>query len=334
MGQQGWSRWHHRLHRHLLDQPALLPAQARLLVAVSGGQDSMALLRLLLDLRHLHHWTLHLWHGDHGWHGGSGTIASELAAWCQDQDQPLIIDRAEAEEARSENAARNWRYDALLRHCRDLGCDAVTGHTASDRAETMLINLARGSDLAGLSSLPSLRPLDANQPEGPHLRRPLLLFSRPETAEACQELELPIWIDPSNASEDYSRNRVRQRVLPVLEELHPGCSQRMAATAERLSHQKQSRHELIGLALQQLGTAAGLDRSGLKRLSDTTRQMLLASWLLEHNVPALTGEQLRGLSQRIAANDGKGETNLRSGWTLSWDQTLVALKRSAAQDCM
>ena len=99
MGQQGWSRWHHRFHRHLLDQPALLPAQARLLVAVSGGQDSMALLRLLLD-RHLHHWTLHVWHGDHGWHGGSGTIASDLAAWCTDQGHTLIIDRAEAGSGR------------------------------------------------------------------------------------------------------------------------------------------------------------------------------------------------------------------------------------------
>ena len=127
---------------------------------------------------------------------------------------------------------------------------------------------------------------------------------------------------------------MRQRVLPVLEELHPGCSQRMAATAERLSHQTQSRHELIGLALQQLGTAAGLDRAGLRRLSDTTRQMLLAGWLLKHNVPTLTGEQLKQLSQRIAANDGKGETNLRSGWTLSWNQTLVALEHSAAQDCI
>ena len=62
--------------------------------------------------------------------------------------------------------------------------------------------------------------------------------------------------------------------------------------------------------------------------------MLLAGWLLKHNVPTLTGEQLKGLSQRIAANDGKGETNLRSGWTLSWNQTLVALEHSAAQDCI
>ena len=51
---------------------------------------------------------------------------------------------------------------------------------------------------------------------------------------------------------------------------------------------------------------------------------MLAGWLLKHNVPTLTGEQLKQLSQRIAANDGKGETNLRSGWTLSWNQTLVA----------
>jgi len=62
-----WSPLHLRLHRQLLQKPDLLPAGAPLLVAVSGGQDSMALLALLRDLRRLHHWSLQLWHGDHGW---------------------------------------------------------------------------------------------------------------------------------------------------------------------------------------------------------------------------------------------------------------------------
>ena len=325
MGQQGWSRWHHRFHRHLLDQPALLPAQARLLVAVSGGQDSMALLRLLLDLRRLHHWNLLVWHGDHGWHGGSGTIASELAVWCRGLGHNLIIDRALDGEATTETMARDWRNNTLLAHCKALGCDAVTGHTASDRAETVLINLARGSDLAGLGSLSELRPLQSKQPEGPQLRRPLQLFSRSDTAACCQELGLPIWLDPSNASLAYARNRIRHEVLPVLEDLHPGCSKRMAHTAGRLADQLQSRQELTDLALAQLRTGTGLDRRAVGQLSSSTRQVLLARWLEINGIPMLKADVLTQVSHRLAEGRPGGSATLRDGWTLGWKAGTITL---------
>ena len=72
-----WTSWHARLHRQLLLEPWLLPKGQPLLLAVSGGQDSMALLSLLIGLRHLPAWTLTVWHGDHGWHERSGVIALE-----------------------------------------------------------------------------------------------------------------------------------------------------------------------------------------------------------------------------------------------------------------
>ena len=73
-----WSRFHLRLHRLLLRRPQLLPQHATLLLAVSGGQDSMALVGLLRDLQRLHHWRLLLWHGDHGWRPESAQQASAL----------------------------------------------------------------------------------------------------------------------------------------------------------------------------------------------------------------------------------------------------------------
>lgn len=324
MDGQGWSRWHHRIHRQLLDQPTLLPTHSRLLLAVSGGQDSMALLRLLLDLRHLHHWSLHVWHGDHRWHADSGQIASALETWCQQQGLALVISRAEPEEAGSESTARAWRYRELLHHCRSLDCDAVTAHTASDRAETMLINLARGSDLAGLCSLPDQRAL-ATDPDGPRLRRPLLKHSRSDTATICTELQLPIWLDPSNASPIPARNRIRHSVLPVLETLHPGCSIRMAATAERLSDQERCRRELTDLALQQLGQGSDLDRQRLGALSTTTRQQLLAQWLKIRGVPTVSAAQLLELSERLRPGQPGGQACLGGGWTLSWRGGTITL---------
>ncbi|MGB1776113.1 MAG: tRNA lysidine(34) synthetase TilS [Synechococcus sp.] len=325
MDGQGWSRWHHRVHRQLLDQPTLLPAHSRLLLAVSGGQDSMALLRLLLDLRHLHHWSLQVWHGDHRWHSNSGQIASALEAWCQQHGQTLLISRADPGDASSESTARAWRYRELLHHCRRLNADAVTAHTASDRAETMLINLARGSDLAGLCSLPGQRALSTDHPNGPRLRRPLLQLSRGDTASICTELQLPIWLDPSNASPIPTRNRIRHSVLPVLETLHPGCSIRMAALAERLSDQERSRRELSDLALRQLGHGSDLDRHRLAALSTTTRQQLLAHWLKTSGVPTVSAAQLLELSGRLEAGQPGGQACLSGGWTLSWQGGRITL---------
>ena len=76
-----WLNWHHRLHRQLLQDPQWLPKGTTLVLAISGGQDSMALLGLLRDLRRQHHWSLQLWHGDHGWHPGSAQTARDLQLW-------------------------------------------------------------------------------------------------------------------------------------------------------------------------------------------------------------------------------------------------------------
>ncbi len=323
-----WSAWHHRFHQHLLDQPALLPRGGLLLLAVSGGQDSMALLQLLLDLRHLHQWDLMLWHGDHRWHDGSEQIANELQTWCTQHGLALVISQAKANEASTEDAARHWRYQNLLSYCNQLGCDAVTAHTASDRAETMLFNLSRGSDLAGLSSLPSQRALSTNQPNSPQLRRPLLLFTRNETAAICRDLKLPIWLDPSNASQAGARNRIRHSVLPVLEELHPGCSLRMAATAERLSHQTASRTELTDLALQQLRLDNGLNRRQLGCLTTTTRTMILARWLAASGVTGVSAAVLNQLSQRLSKGQPGGQACLSREWTLTWRGETIKLEPS------
>ena len=94
-------------------QPQLLPQGSSLLLAVSGGQDSMALLALLQDLAPLHGWGLNLWHGDHGWHDNSSRIAAELSSWCQQRHLSLQVDQAAPGEVPSEAKARQWRYERL-----------------------------------------------------------------------------------------------------------------------------------------------------------------------------------------------------------------------------
>nr|WP_255613657.1 tRNA lysidine(34) synthetase TilS [Synechococcus sp. MU1617] len=323
----GWTSWHDRLHRRLRQQPQLLPQGSSLLLAVSGGQDSMALLALLQDLMPLHGWELRLWHGDHRWHNGSSQIAAELGAWCQQRELLLQVDQAAPGQVPSEAKARQWRYERLAQRGREVGADVVTGHTASDRAETMLLQLARGSDLAGLAALPSIRPLS---PEGPQLRRPLLHLQRDDTLQICRDLALPIWEDPSNQSPDFARNRIRQEVLPVMEELHPGSTQRMSELAERVSHVRDSQTELSQMALEVLQTPDGLNRRGLGALSPATRRLLLAQWLQQQGLPPLPATQLDELSRRLDKGAPGGAADLAGGWQLSWKGgELVLLQREA-----
>jgi tRNA(Ile)-lysidine synthase len=321
-----WSPHHRRLHRHLLRQPDLLPPGSALLLALSGGQDSMALTALLSDLRRLHGWRLQLWHGDHGWRPESAAQADSLAAWAAAEGLELQLERADPAPL-GEAVARAWRYACLEHAAGVLGCGrVVTAHTASDRAETVLINLARGSHRLGLCSLRAQRVLGADC----LVVRPLLPFSRADTASICRDLRLPVWEDASNGEARFGRNRVRAEVLPVLEALHPGASRRIAAQAERLEQDSDATEELLGLALEQLRSPA--DRSGLSlerrplgRLAPANRRLLLQRWLRVQGGPALAGADLDRLSRRLEPERGPGEQHLAGGWRLSWDRSTLSL---------
>jgi len=317
-----WSADHLRLHRRLRQRPELLPEGATLLLALSGGQDSMALLALLRDLRRLHHWSLQLWHGDHGWRTESGAQADALAAWAQAQGVPLWRERW-GQPQPGEAAARLWRYERLAERARTLGASrVVTGHTASDRAETLLLQLARGSHRWG-SGPRALRPLV----EGIQLARPLLLFSRTDTARLCRTLQLPVWHDRSNEDPRFSRNRIRAEVLPVLEALHPGASGRLSALGERWEQEEEAELELQHLALAGLllpgdtaRDAPGLDRPGLMALATANRRRLLQLWLRQQGQPALPARQLEELLQRLEPRQGPGRLPLAGGGGLHWDR--------------
>jgi tRNA(Ile)-lysidine synthase len=342
-----WSPDHLRLHRRLLRDPTLLPSGATVLVAVSGGQDSMALLALLLDLQRLHHWPLRLWHGNHNWRPEAGEQARQLAAWAAGQGLPIRVDTW-AEPAHGEAAARAWRYGALARAGRQLGAQRVaTAHTASDRAETLLLNLARGSHRRGLASLavrrrladvgPEQSRLNSGEAGEPELARPLLEFSRADTARICTALGLPVWVDPSNQDPRFSRNRVRREVVPVLEELHPGAERRISALAQRLAEEESSRGELLELALQAVLAEQpdALRLPALLACSPAIQRDLIQHWLRHRMGEALPAGQLETLLARLkppkeANSDGSaapGEMHLIGGWRLRWHRCTLMLNQ-------
>lgn len=230
MSDAAWSSLHARLHQTLRDR-SLLPARRLLLVAVSGGQDSLCLIRLLLDLKPHWHWQLGIAHCNHRWRSDSDANAAYVKQLADDW-QLDYYGMTAAEPPNSEAAARHWRYTVLGKIAQQQGYGyIVTGHTASDRAETLLYNLMRGSGSDGLQALSWQRELLPDR----WLVRPLLNFTRAETAQICQTRGLRVWQDSTNDDLKFRRNRIRAELIPYLQtHFNPRVEFTLAQTAELL----------------------------------------------------------------------------------------------------
>ena len=218
------------VHRAVRDalRAAGLTDGARLVVAVSGGPDSLALLSALIRLAESI--GLHL-HGAHLDHGLRGAASAADAAFVQDTfarlQIPSTVRQADVSAFRKtrklspEDAARETRYAFLADVASEQGADAVAlGHTADDQAETVLMHILRGSGLRGLRGM---QPL-AGRVVGDRritLLRPLLGLSRAQTVACCKALGLSPREDESNLSREPTRNRVRLDLLPELETYNP-----------------------------------------------------------------------------------------------------------------
>ena len=237
-----WTPLHAKLHQ-VLRSRQLLTKHQRILVAVSGGQDSLCLVQLLQDLQPKWDWELAIAHCNHRWRSDADANAAyvkQLAAtWTLSYHGLAVPEHSEdtgvekgSGSMATEAGARAWRYQVLTDTAMTHGYSAiVTGHTASDRAETLLYNLMRGSGADGLQALTWQRDLHPNV----NLVRPLLFMTRAETGQFCQDANLQPWFDTTNNDWRYARNRIRQDLLPYLQEhFNPSVEQTLAQTAEIL----------------------------------------------------------------------------------------------------
>ena len=215
--------------RNFIHQNALLRDEDRLLVCVSGGADSVALLRVLLSLGYscrAVHCNFHL----------RGEESNRDEAFVRDLCQQLGVELdvtefdsatyAAQQKISIEMAAREQRYEAFEQLRKNYELDFIcVGHHAEDSAETILLNLIRGTGIDGLTGI---RPLNG------HVVRPLLDVTRNDITDYLTTLG-QTWVDDStNATDNYARNRIRHRLLPLMEELNPAAIQNILTTAHNL----------------------------------------------------------------------------------------------------
>lgn len=231
MTNSAWSITHAKLHT-FLHRRILLPKNSRILIAVSGGQDSLCLAQLLADLQRQWQWSLAIAHCDHRWRPDSADNAAYVETLAEHWQIPCWIEVAQ-NSIDSEAAARAWRYETFAKLARQHEyTHVVTGHTRSDRAETVLYNLIRGTGLDGLGTLSWERSLDGHHPSI-SLVRPLLNVSREETGQFCQQQNIRPWEDSSNQQLTFRRNRIRLELLPYLQEhFNPQVERAIAQMAE------------------------------------------------------------------------------------------------------
>jgi tRNA(Ile)-lysidine synthase len=266
---------------------ALNPSDVRLLVACSGGADSLALafaVRYAAARRGLGFGAVVV---DHQLQDDSAAIASRVAdqlatlGYHDISVTAVAVDQAGA--VGPEAAARQARYQALDAEARAHAATVWLGHTLDDQAETVLLGLARGS---GSRSLAGMAPRTG------HLVRPFLQIRRTTTRQVCAELGLEPWQDPHNSDRRFTRVRVREIVLPTVEaELGPGVAEALARTAELV---RDDTEFLDRLAAQTSSTSEGLggtdtlDCAALESQPPPLRRRILRLWLLGHGLGDLS----------------------------------------------
>ncbi len=300
------------------------------LVAVSGGPDSTALLLGIEELRAKGKLSLHVRvaHLDHGLRPESRKDAKLVKALGQELGFEVTVGRAQVKERAEETgdnleqAARRARYEFLERTARSKGARFVlTGHTMDDQAETVLLRLMRGSSSIGLAAMEALRPI--HKGSDIQLARLLLGVRRSETEDYCRRRKITVLTDEMNEDERFARVRVRKQLLPLMQSFNNRIVEALSRTAGLL---REDSEELVERATDLLLSAVippskpqskltPLDVNILAKASSPVRRRALRQWISENqgHTRRLEMAHLRAVEKLLLGNSGGRVVELPDG---------------------
>ncbi|MDQ3009852.1 MAG: tRNA lysidine(34) synthetase TilS [Acidobacteriota bacterium] len=293
-----------------------------LLVAVSGGADSVSLLDALERLNkcgklpariliaHLNH---------------------QLRGEESDEDEAFVIQLARQnnleyfvehspvaeimrnEKANLEATARRLRYEFLARAAQACSASFVlTAHTQDDQAETILMRLLRGSGAEGLRGIRPIRQLG----QSVELVRPMLTVTRAEVIEHCERYHLKFRTDSSNTLPDFTRNRIRQELLPLMKSFNPRSDEALTRMADLLAEDHDVLHQIALNVLTKARKETGLSAKTLREQVPAIRRRVLRLWLEEERggLQRIEAVHVKAIEQLILRNHGGRVIELPGDW--------------------
>ncbi len=279
------------------------------LVAVSGGTDSLALAYALIKEAPDLAINLIAVTVDHQLQSGSADQAAKVQVELKAMGyQEVIIEKVSVKEKSGLEAdARTARYAALDAIAHTYGATQVfLGHTRDDQAETVLLGLARGSGTRSLAGMAVVNGKYA---------RPFLQLTREQTVKACQEAKLNPWSDPHNENAKFSRVRVRNSVLPIMEsEIGPGIAAALARSAAILRDDADALDEMAQAVISRVDLK-DLDCAALAELPRAIRSRILRAAIYAAGAPSgsLSADHLSAVESLVTSWHGQGEVSLPGG---------------------
>lgn len=267
--------------------------------ALSGGADSMALLFAMYLLQEKLGITVKAAHFNHNLRGEESDGDERFVReFCDRYDVELFVGSAQVRSGKKglEAAARDARYGFFS----SLEGKIATAHTANDNAETVLLHLTRGTGLKGLGAIAPVRG---------NLIRPMLTVTRQEVLAFLEEYHIPHRDDSSNHGDDFLRNRIRHKVMPLLEEENPRLAENLSAMAMRLRQDEECLAELSE-------TEGAMNVSELRQMHIARRSRALERFLKESGVKEPEAEHIALVDALVFSEKPSAKAKLPGGVTI------------------
>lgn len=300
-----------------VEKNGLFSAPCRVVVGVSGGADSMALLHVLMQWKTpLQIFAVHV---HHGFRGESADSDERLVRdFCDKHHVPLTVFHSDVAAYASENrmtfeeAGRHIRYARFEEVRQTAGADWVlTAHTADDQVETILMHLVRGCGVDGLTGIPPMRG---------RIRRPFLCCTRADIERYCEEYSVPYVVDETNADVTYTRNYVRHRVLPTLREMNPAVGEALLRLSHHATEDCAYFDGLVDKMLSRAQCGTGYRADAIVSQPSALRRRILRRMMRDSGVGTIEAAHIKAAEDVLAR--GVGSVSLPDGYVFSVEQCV------------
>lgn len=318
-----------------LELSSMIEAGDHVLVAVSGGVDSCVMLHLFNLLKNKFEIKLTVSHINHKLRGKDSDLDEEFVRnMALKYGLKFKCRRIKSKSLKGnvQSAARDNRYKMLSDIAKEVGANKIAfAHNKNDQAETVLLNLVRGSGLDGLSGMPSTRALES----GISIVRPMMLFTRAEILRFAKDKKIRYREDATNATTKYSRNRLRHLVIPELLKLNPRVIDHIYDTSVRVSDDDGTLEDLS----KNIFKSVKIDeKSGsfikFKRLSYKDQPKALRLRLIRHAYSSITGstkdlkaDHIMRIDQISISGEGRAEYRLPRGVRFCRRKNILSMSK-------